>query len=95
MLNNHVTKLYELLAKVMLLLEEEIDIVESNQTKNAVAVKKSLADTLNKLVALLVQLNKLSKDEGLDKAEAMHCTDQEIIQKFIQDHESRMRVIPQ
>lgn len=89
MLKDHVTKLYELLAKVMLLLEGEIDILEAEKTTSTVAVKKSLAETLNKLVALLVQLNALSKEERLNAVDVMHGDDQEIIGRFLQEHSSR------
>lgn len=91
---NHVTKLYELLTKVMLLLEDEIDVLESSKTKNSLTLKRSVAEMLNKLATLLAQLNKLSKDEKLETTEVMNDDDKEIISRFIQEYKASEESIP-
>ncbi len=88
MLTTHVTKLYELLSKIMILLENEIVILEASQHKSAIDVKRSVTDSLNKLVTLLVQLNKLSKEEKLTNTDVQEEGDEEIIARFIAQHNS-------
>lgn len=86
MLKDHVSKLYELLSKIMVLLECEIDLLESCDDKSSIDIKKSITDSLNKLVNLLVQLNKLSKAENLDTCRSINMNDQEIIDHFVEEY---------
>lgn len=90
MLKDHVSKLYELLSKIMILLECEIDLLESCDDKSSINIKKSITDSLNKLVYLLVQLNKLSKAEKLDYNESASSNDQEIIDHFVEQYISNV-----
>jgi hypothetical protein len=62
-MKNTVNKLYGFIAKLVSLLEDELNEISSHKSKNALNIKKNITDTLNKLVALIIQLNKLSKEE--------------------------------
>ena len=81
-----VNKLYGFIAKLVLLLEEELDELKSSRSKSAVNVKKNITDTLNKLVTLIIQLNKLSKDEALNSNQKISYEDKEIIERFIRKY---------
>lgn len=78
-----VNKLYEFIAKLVVLLEEELDELRSSRSKSAVTVKKNITYTLNKLVTLIIQLNKLSKDASMYSEKTMPMEDQEIINRFL------------
>ncbi len=78
-----VNKLYSFIAKLVLMLEEELDELKVSKSKSAVNVKKNITDTLNKLVHLIIQLNKLSKDEAMNNNIDMTQEDKDIIERFI------------
>jgi len=78
-----VNKLYSFIAKLVLMLEEELDELNSSKSKSAINVKKNITDTLNKLVNLIIQLNKLSKDEAMNTNIDMTREDKDIIERFI------------
>jgi len=77
-----VNKLYGFIAKLVSLLEDELNEIELHKSKNALNIKKNITDTLNKLVVLIIQLNKLSKDE-MDEAYTINKEDQDIIKRFV------------
>lgn len=81
--NITINKLYSFIAKLLLMLEEELDEFKFNRSKSAVIVKKNLTDMLNKLVTLTIQLNKLSKENSLSQQSVMPIEDQAIIEKFL------------
>lgn len=78
-----VNKLYGFIAKLVVLLEEELDDLRSNKSKSALNVKKNITDTLNKLVTLIIQLNKLNQDVVMSSDQEMTLEDQEIIERFL------------
>jgi len=78
-----VDKLNGFIVKLVLLLEDELDELQSSKSKSAVNVKKNITDTLNKLVTLIIQLNKLSKDESIHAKKVMPSEDKEIIERFL------------
>ena len=80
-----VNKLYGFIAKLVSLLEDELDQIESHKSKNALNIKKNITDTLNKLVILIIQLNKLSKEE-IDEAYTINKEDQAIIKRFVEKY---------
>ncbi|MBN8523075.1 MAG: hypothetical protein H6911_02790 [Rickettsiaceae bacterium] len=80
-----VNKLYGFIAKLVSLLEDELDEIESHKSKNALNIKKNITDTLNKLVVLIIQLNKLSKEE-MDEAYTINKEDQAIIKRFVEKY---------
>lgn len=81
-----VNKLYSFIAKLVLLLEEELDELKLSRSRSAVNVKKNITDTLNKLVTLIIQLNKLGKDETLNSDQKISNEDKEIIEMFIRKY---------
>ncbi|BFD46136.1 MAG: hypothetical protein DMENIID0002_07820 [Rickettsia endosymbiont of Sergentomyia squamirostris] len=66
MTNDTITILHSFVAKIISLLENELDELESRKSKGEVIIKKNITETLNKLVNLIIQLNKLSRDEYLN-----------------------------
>jgi hypothetical protein len=83
-----INKLYGFIAKLVSLLEEELDGIKLNKSKNALNVKKNITDTLNKLVVLIIQLNKLSKEE-LEGVYEISKEDKKIIKRFIEKYNSQ------
>lgn len=79
-----IDKINNFISKLLLLLEEELDKLQSKKAKNIVSAQKNIADILNKLVNLIVQLNKLSKENSCDmEIGEMTQTDKEIIERFL------------
>ena len=78
-----VNKLYSFIAKLVSMLEEELDELKVSKSKSAINIKKNITDTLNKLVHLIIQLNKLSKDEAMNNNIDMTQEDKDIIERFI------------
>ncbi|HJD57211.1 MAG: hypothetical protein LF885_07090 [Rickettsia endosymbiont of Culicoides impunctatus] len=87
MTNDTITTLYGFIAKIVSLLEDEIDELESKKSKGEIVVKKNITETLNKLVNLIIQLNKLSKDEYLNENTIMKEEDKEIIAEFLSKYQ--------
>lgn len=79
-----VDKLYSFIAKLVSMLEDELDELKISKSKSAINIKKNITDTLNKLVHLIIQLNKLSKDEAMNNNVDMTQEDKDIIERFIQ-----------
>ena len=80
-----VNKLYGFIVKLVSLLEDELNEIELHKSKNALNIKKNITDTLNKLVVLIIQLNKLSKDE-IEEAYTINKEDQAIIKRFVEKY---------
>lgn len=81
-----IKKLYSFIAKLVILLEDELNELQSNKVKNAISAKKNITDILNKLVSLITQLNKLNKDEELNSNKTMLTEDQKIIKRFLEKY---------
>lgn len=73
-------QLYNSVEKLMMLLEDEISILEM-QDGSAIKVKRNITETLNKLVSLLAQINKM--DEEKEDDDGMEANDQDIIDGFL------------
>lgn len=86
-----VNKLYGFIARLVSLLEDELDEIGSSKSKNALNVKKNITDTLNKLVSLIIQLNKLSK-EDMGGEYLMSREDKNIIKRFIEKYNSQNKI---
>ncbi|WP_316354049.1 hypothetical protein [Candidatus Trichorickettsia mobilis] len=89
MLQPTISKLYSFIAKLVLMLEDELDELRLNKSKSALTVKKNITDTLNKLVTLIIQLNKVSKEESLNVKTIMPAADQEIIEYFLSKYSKK------
>ncbi|MDG1437254.1 MAG: hypothetical protein P8P83_05715 [Rickettsiaceae bacterium] len=83
-----IDKLYSFIVKLVVLLEEELDDLKASKSKSAVNVKKNITDTLNKLVTLIIQLNKLSKDESMKESTSTPLEDKEIIERFLSKYKN-------
>ncbi len=78
-----VNKIYEFITKLVILLEDELDQLKNGNAKNTIATQKNIADILNKLVNLISQLNKVSKEKRKTEASNFSESDKEILNKFI------------
>lgn len=87
-----INKLYSFTAKLVLMLDEELDELKVSKSKSAVNVKKNITDTLNKLVHLIIQLNKLSKDEAMNNNVDMTQQDKDIIERFIHRYNTKSQI---
>ncbi len=87
MTKNTITILYSFIARIISLLEEELDELGSKKSSGEIIIKKNITETLNKLVTLIIQLNKLSKDEYLNESKIMKEEDQLIISEFLRKYQ--------
>lgn len=79
-----INKIYEFIAKLVILLEDELENLRSGEAKNTISTQKNIADILNKLVNLISQLNKVSKEKSLEVEIGLDKSDKEILNKFIE-----------
>lgn len=79
MTNQTISKLYSFITKIISLLEEELEELGVIKYKNTVLVKKNITETLNKVVHLIIQLNKLDKDGYLNNDDTNIERDDELI----------------
>ncbi|MFK8040357.1 MAG: hypothetical protein AB8B67_03375 [Rickettsiaceae bacterium] len=79
--NETIAKLYQFVAKLLLVLEEELDQLKLDKSKNTINTKQTITTMLNKLAQTTAQLNKLSQNEK--KAYHIKDSDQEIINQFL------------
>jgi hypothetical protein len=86
MTKNTITTLYSFIARIVSLLEDELDDLGSKKSKGEIIIKKNITETLNKLVNLIIQLNKLSKDEDLNE-NTMKEEDEAIISEFLSKYQ--------
>ncbi|MFK7974385.1 MAG: hypothetical protein AB8B66_05950 [Rickettsiaceae bacterium] len=85
-MQNTIKKLYSFIARLVVMLEEELDELKVSRSRSAVSIKKNITDTLNKLVTLIIQLNKLSKDTVITNVDVVTTEDQEIIARFVKKY---------
>ena len=83
MTKDTISTLYSFIARIISLLEEELDVLGQDTPKNKIMLKKHITDALNKLVTLIIQLNKLGKDEKYQKNHIMKKEDEAIIAEFL------------
>ncbi|WP_341764241.1 hypothetical protein [Candidatus Tisiphia endosymbiont of Beris chalybata] len=86
MTNDTITRVYSFIAKIVSLLEVELEELEVKKCKDALTVKKNITETLNKLVNLIIQLNKLSKDGYLQEETSMKEDDELIIEQYLRKY---------
>lgn len=79
-------RLYNLILEIISMLELELAELKNGNYKTR-SNKKSITETLHKLVCLLIQLSKLKSDKSdeVDNPDEL-CTDQEIIRQFLKNH---------
>jgi hypothetical protein len=88
MIKNMVSQLHGFISKMMLLLEDDLNKNDFGDIDQSSSVKKNITSLMQKLVALVLQLNKLSKDESLYAEETLLSEDLKIIERFIQKYKS-------
>jgi hypothetical protein len=86
MLKDTISKLYSFIIKLVILLEEELDKLNSNKFKPDILVKKNITDTLHKLTHLIIVLNKLNKEEIYNEKPALPQEDTAIIDSFLRKY---------
>jgi hypothetical protein len=78
-----ISTIYSFIARIVSLLEEELDLLGTEKSKSKIMIKKHITDLLNKLVNLIVQLNKLHAEEKLKENLIMAEEDAAIIAEFL------------
>lgn len=86
MRKENLDQLYRFTARLMTLLEGEVEFLEESGSKDSMAIKKTVSDALNKLVTTFVHLNKMSKAQHHSDSENLSIEDQDIINSFLQRH---------
>lgn len=83
MTKDTISTLYSFITRIVALLEEELDALGEEKSKSKIMVKKNITDVLNKLVNLIIQLNRLSKEEQFKENSIMKEEDEAIIAEFL------------
>lgn len=78
--------LYNFTTKLILLLEDELECLTLNKSENNLADTKNIAEILNKLVNLLIQLNKLPNNQITFEASKIDEKDKMIIDNFLKNY---------
>lgn len=87
MTNATITRLYSFIVRIISLLEVELDGLGEKKCKDELTVKKNITETLNKLVNLIIQLNKLNKDGGWQEDTVMQEDDELIIAQYLRKYQ--------
>lgn len=85
-MKNTLDKLHGFIGNMVSLLEDEVDELKASKSKTKSGDKKNITDTINKLVSVITQLNKLSKEDEINSYKAMPEEDKEIIDRFLNKH---------
>lgn len=86
-----ISKLYGFIARLVVSLEDELDEIQNNRSKSALKLKKSITDSLNKLVSLIIMLGKLRDSELGDAEEGFPEEDAEIINEFLKKYNDKSK----
>lgn len=78
-----INKLYALITRLVVMMEDELNEISHSKSKNSINVKKNLTDSLSKLVSLIIQLNKVSMEHFASSDVIMPEEDQKIIDQFL------------
>lgn len=79
-----INKIYKFITKLVVLLEDELEELRNGSAKNTIATQKNITDILNKLVHLISQLNKVTKEKQLEVDMKLDQFDKEIMNNFIE-----------
>ncbi|MCC8369481.1 MAG: hypothetical protein LN573_05430 [Rickettsia endosymbiont of Oxypoda opaca] len=83
-----IDSLYNFIARLIILLEDELTLLTLQRNENNIVATKNIAETLNKLVNLLAQLNKLSNltptSGEIDEKDKI------IIDNFLKNYQTKM-----
>ncbi|MGX6960258.1 MAG: hypothetical protein ACIPMY_03265 [Rickettsia endosymbiont of Pentastiridius leporinus] len=78
--------LYKFTTKLIILLEYELERLTLNRNENNIADTKNIAETLNKLVNLIIQLNKLPNNQVTFEPSKIDEKDKIIIDNFLKNY---------
>jgi hypothetical protein len=81
---NTVTKLYSFISKMMILVEQDLEDPNIINGDDSCAAKKNMTSIFEKLISLVMQLNRLSKDEQMHLTDTLPEEDMKIIERFIE-----------
>ena len=76
-------KLYGFIARLVLMLDEELDELRNKKNKKVLNQQKNITDILNKLVKIIIQLNKISPEDFVQEKYDIASEDLKIISRFI------------
>ncbi|MFY9589930.1 hypothetical protein [Rickettsia endosymbiont of Halotydeus destructor] len=79
-----INSLYNFIAKLIILLEDELTLLTLQRNENNITATKNIAETLNKLVNLIAQLNKLSNN--IPTSTELDEKDKLIIDNFLKNY---------
>lgn len=82
-MNCTINKIYNFITNLVSLLEDELEDLKHSKSKGGINVKKSITDTLNKIVTLISQLNKLEMNSPSYRENELNQDDEMIIDNFI------------
>jgi hypothetical protein len=78
-------QLYGCINKLVTLYQAELDLLIGENNVDATTTQRNISNTLNQLVKLTTQLNKLNKDTAqVATADTITTQDQEIIDRFLE-----------
>ena len=86
---NTASKLYSFISKMMILVEQDLDDPNVMDGDDACVTKKNMTNIFEKLVSLVMQLNRLSKDEQMHLSDALPEEDMQIIERFMEKYKNR------
>lgn len=76
-------KLYGFIARLVLMLDEELEEVRSKKNKIALNQQKNITDILDKLVKIIIQLNKINPEDFVQEKYEIASEDLNIILRFM------------
>lgn len=76
-------KLYGFIARLVLMLDEELDELRNKKNTTVLNQQKNITDILNKLVKIIIQLNKISPEDFAQEKYDVASEDLKIISRFI------------
>ena len=87
-----VSKLYNFISKMMVLIEQDLDDPDVMGGDDACLTKKNMTNIFEKLVSLVMQLNRLSKDEQMHLNDVLPEEDMKIIERFMEKYAKKKGV---
>ncbi len=85
-ISDTLNNLYDLIARLIILLEDELVRITLHKNENNIIDTKNVTETLNKLVNLIVQLNKLSNSRTSLENSKIDEKDKMIIDNFLENY---------
>ena len=84
-----VSKLYNFISKMMILVERDLDDADIMSGDDSCAAKKNMTNIFEKLVSLVIQLNRLSKEEQMHLNDILPEEDMKIIERFMEKYSKK------